>query len=73
MQNNLKEPTKVNTHGQWINYSVFQQLENGKNYNLKIEGDCLIALSSTQPTSGIKVNEINFTKQPDVDLWIFTK
>lgn len=67
-----KQPTKVNTHGRWMKYSEFQELEDNKSYNVKIKGSCLIAFSATQPTSGIKVNEISFTKQPDVDLWIMT-
>ena len=62
--------TQINTHGKWEKYP--QELEDGKNYRITIQGDCLVALSSEKPTLGVKSKELEFTKQPSVDLWIKT-
>ena len=70
MDGDVKEPTRVNTHGRWEKYP--EELEDGKSYRISIKGDCLVALSSEKPTLGIKVKELEFTKQSNVDLWIFT-
>lgn len=68
-----KEPTKVNTHGKWMKYSEFEPLEVGKSYRVTVAGDCMMALSKTTPTIGIKTNSFEFTASPEYELWVLTK
>ena len=68
-----KEPTKVNTHGRWMKYSTFEPLEVGKSYRVTVAGDCMMALSKNTPTIGIKTNSFEFTASQEYELWIMTK
>ena len=68
-----KEPTKVNTHGKWMKYSTFEPLEVGKSYRVTVAGDCMMALSKNTPTIGIKTNSFEFTASPEYELWVLTK
>lgn len=67
----IKEPVKVNTHGRWMKYSEFEPLEIGKSYRVTVAGDCMMALSKTKPTVGIKTNSMEFTAS-EYELWILT-
>lgn len=67
-----KQPTKVNTHGRWIKYSEFEPLEVGKSYRVTVAGDCMMALSKNTPTIGIKTNSFEFTASPEYELWVMT-
>lgn len=69
----VKQPTKVNTHGKWMKYSEFQELETGKSYRVTVAGDCMMALSKNTPTIGIKTNIFEFTASPEYELWVLTK
>jgi hypothetical protein len=68
-----KQPTKVNTHGRWMKYSEFETLETGKSYRVTVAGDCMMALSKTTPTIGIKTNSFEFTASDEYSLWVLTK
>lgn len=68
-----KQPTKVNTHGRWMKYSEFEPLETGKSYRVTVAGDCMMALSKNTPTIGIKTNSFEFTASPKYELWVLTK
>ena len=68
-----KQPTKVNTHGRWMKYSEFQELETGKSYRVTVAGDCMMALSKNTPTIGIKTNSFEFTASDEYELWVMTK
>ena len=68
-----KEPTRVNTHGRWMKYSEFEPLEVGKSYRVTVAGDCMMALSKNTPTIGIKTNSFEFTASDEYSLWIMTK
>ena len=68
-----KEPTRVNTHGKWMKYSEFEPLEVGKSYRVSVAGDCMMALSKNTPTIGIKTNSFEFTASPEYELWVLTK
>lgn len=68
-----KQPTKVNTHGRWMKYSTFEPLEVGKSYRVAVAGDCMMALSKNTPTIGIKTNSFEFTASPEYELWVMTR
>lgn len=68
-----KQPTKVNTHGKWMKYSEFEPLEVGKSYRVSVAGDCMMALSKNTPTIGIKTNKFEFTASDEYELWVLTK
>ena len=68
-----KEPTKVNTHGRWMKYSTFEPLEVGKSYRVTVAGDCMMALSKNTPTIGIKTNSFEFTASDEYELWVMTR
>lgn len=64
----------ISTNGLWktLESVLGQELEMGKTYNIKLGGTCEIMISETQPTVGIKTNEITYKKQPGMNLWIKT-
>ena len=68
------EPMQINTHGQWVTLEHFmqQELEVGKTYRIAVKGHCQFAVSAEKPTAGIATNEITFTKQDGLKLWIKT-
>jgi len=68
------EPMQINTHGQWetLEHFMQQELEVGKTYRIAVKGHCQFAVSAEKPTAGIATNEITFTKQDGLKLWIKT-
>ena len=68
------EPLQINTHGQWetLEHFMQQELEVDKTYRIAVKGHCQFAVSAEKPTAGIATNEITFTKQDGLKLWIKT-
>lgn len=68
------EPMQINTHGQWetLEHFMQQELEVGKTYRIAVKGHCQFMISADKPTVGITTNEITFTKQDGLKLWIKT-
>lgn len=68
------EPLQINTHGQWetLEHFMQQELEVGKTYHIAVKGHCQFMISAEKPTAGIATNEITFTKQDGLKLWIKT-
>lgn len=71
MDEEVRNPLQINTHGKWKKFSEYQPLEIGKSYRVSVAGDCLMALSKTEPTVGIKTNSMEFTAS-EYELWIRT-
>ena len=69
-----QENTVITTGGKWMVFERFTQhhFEDGKTYRIHVNGTCEFAVSAEKPVAGIATNEITFTKQPDVQLWIKT-
>lgn len=69
------ESLPVETKGKWqpFEYMTRQTFELGKTYKIKIKGVCELAVSKDKPTSGLKTNEIEYTKTEGADLWVRTK
>lgn len=68
------EPIQVYTKGKWEDLEVLteKEMEVGKTYRIAVKGHCQFAVSAEQPTAGIATNEITFTKQDGLKLWIKT-
>lgn len=68
------EPIQVYTKGKWADLELLteKEMEVGKTYHIKVSGHCQFAVSAEQPTAGIATNEITFTKQDGLKLWIKT-
>lgn len=68
------EPIQVYTKGKWEDLEVLteKEMEVGKTYRIAVKGHCQFAVSAEKPTAGIATNEITFTKQDGLKLWIKT-
>lgn len=68
------EPMQIYTKGQWADLELLmpQGMEVGKTYHIAVKGHCQFAVSAEKPTAGIATNEITFTKQDGLKLWIKT-
>jgi hypothetical protein len=68
------EPIQVYTKGKWADLELLteKEMEVGKTYHIKVSGHCQFAVSAEKPTAGIATNEITFTKQDGLKLWIKT-
>ena len=68
------EPIQVYTKGKWEDLEVLteKEMEAGKTYRITVSGHCQFAVSAEKPTAGIATNEITFTKQDGLKLWIKT-
>ena len=70
----VAEPVQVYTKGKWEDLEVLtdKEMEVGKTYRIKVSGHCQFSVSAEKPTAGIATNEITFTKQDGLKLWIKT-
>ncbi|MBQ2175548.1 MAG: hypothetical protein II453_10975 [Alphaproteobacteria bacterium] len=68
------EPIQVYTKGKWEDLEVLtdKEMEVGKTYRIKVSGHCQFSVSAEKPIAGIATNEITFTKQDGLKLWIKT-
>lgn len=68
------EPIQVYTKGKWEDLELLteKEMEVGKTYRIAVKGHCQFAVSAEKPTAGIATNEITFTKQDGLKLWIKT-
>lgn len=68
------EPMQIYTKGQWTDLELLmpQEMEVGKTYHIAVKGHCQFMISAEKPTFGIATNEITFTKQDGLKLWIKT-
>lgn len=68
------EPIQVYTKGKWEDLEVLtdKEMEVGKTYRIKVSGHCQFSVSAEKPIAGIATNEITFTKQEGLKLWIKT-
>ena len=68
------EPMKIYTNGKWEDLEVLtdKEMEVGKTYRIAVKGHCQFSVSAEKPTAGIATNEITFTKQDGLKLWIKT-
>lgn len=68
------EPMQIYTKGEWADLELLmpQEMEVGKTYHIAVKGHCQFAVSAEKPTAGIATNEITFTKQDGLKLWIKT-
>ena len=73
--NEESEPLVIETRGKWRKFSTMANVtfEVGKTYKIKVQGECLLAVSAERPTAGMQTNEITYTKEEGTDLWIYTK
>lgn len=69
------EPLMVRTKGEWklLSELAGQEFETGKTYHISIKGKCQFMMSAERPTFGIETNEITFTKEDGVEVWIKTR
>lgn len=69
------EPLLVSTKGEWklLSELAGQEFETGKTYHISIKGKCQFMMSAERPTFGIETNEITFTKEDGVEVWIKTR
>ena len=65
----------IETKGKWQPFEVMtrQTLEEGKTYEIEVDGVCEFAISKERPTIGIKTSKISYTKDNENKLWILTK
>lgn len=68
------EPMQIYTRGEWADLELLmpQGMEVGKTYHIAVKGHCQFMISAEKPTFGITTNEITFTKQDGLKLWIKT-
>jgi hypothetical protein len=68
------EPMQIYTKGEWADLELLmpQEMEVGKTYHIAVKGHCRFMISAEKPTVGITTNEITFTKQDGLKLWIKT-
>lgn len=68
------EPLQIYTKGEWADLELLmpQEMEVGKTYHIAVKGHCQFMISAEKPTVGITTNEITFTKQDGLKLWIKT-
>ena len=68
------EPLVIDTKGKWqpIEAMVGQEFEVGKTYHIHIDGVCEFGLSEGVPECGIQTNDITYTKNDKIKLWIKT-
>lgn len=68
------EPLQIYTKGEWADLELLMphEMEVGKTYHIAVKGHCQFAVSAEKPTAGIATNEITFTKQDGLKLWIKT-
>lgn len=68
-----QEPLVIETKGKWQPFEAMtgQDFEEGKTYNIKVQGNCQFAISKDRPTSGMGANNITYTKNENT-LWIKT-
>ena len=68
------EPMQVYTKGEWedLEQLADKEFEIGKTYHIAVKGHCQFMISAEKPTFGIATNEITFTKQDGLKLWIKT-
>jgi len=68
------EPVQIYTKGKWeeLEFLMPREMEVGKTYHIVVKGHCQFAVSAEKPTAGIATNEITFTKQDGLKLWIKT-
>ena len=68
------EPLQIYTKGEWADLELLMphEMEVGKTYRIAVKGHCQFAVSAEKPTAGIATNEITFTKQDGLKLWIKT-
>lgn len=68
------EPMQIYTKGKWADLELLmpQEMEVGKTYHIAVKGHCQFMISAEKPTVGITTNEITFTKQDGLKLWIKT-
>lgn len=73
-QEPVAEPLVVHTGGDWmlLERITGKEMEVGKTYHIKVSGRCQFMVSKDKPTFGMVTNEITYTKQPDMNLWIKT-
>lgn len=68
------EPMQIYTRGEWADLELLMphEMEVGKTYRIAVKGHCQFMISAEKPTFGIATNEITFTKQDGLKLWIKT-
>lgn len=68
------EPMQIYTKGEWADLEQLadKEFEIGKTYHIAVKGHCQFMISAEKPTVGITTNEITFTKQDGLKLWIKT-
>ena len=68
------EPVQIYTKGKWEELELLmpREMKVGKTYHIAVKGHCQFAVSAEKPTAGITTNEITFTKQNGLKLWIKT-
>lgn len=64
----------IDTRGKWqpLEAMVGQVFEVGKTYHVNVAGICEFALSEGVPQAGIQTNNITYTKNDKIKLWIKT-
>lgn len=68
------EPLIIETKGKWQPFEAMtgQELEVGKTYHIHVAGVCEFGLSEGVPQAGIQTNDITYTKNDKIKLWIKT-
>lgn len=68
------KPLVIDTKGKWqpIEAMTGQEFEVGKTYHIHIDGVCEFGLSEGVPECGIQTNDITYTKNDKIKLWIKT-
>ena len=64
----------IDTKGKWqpIEAMTREEMEVGKTYHIHINGVCEFGLSENKPEMGIQTNDITYTKNDKIKLWIRT-
>lgn len=64
----------IDTKGKWqpLEAMTGEEMEIGKTYKIHIDGVCEFGLAENKPEAGIQTNDITYTKNDKIKLWIKT-
>ena len=68
------EPLVIDTKGKWqpLEAMIGQVFDLNKTYHIHIDGICEFGLSEVTPLAGMQTNDITYTKNDKIKLWIKT-
>lgn len=69
-----QKPLIIETKGKWQPFEamISEEMEVGKTYHIHVDGICEFGLSEGVPQAGMQTNNITYTKNDKIKLWIKT-